>query len=125
MSTAAFYNDGSIPYGARLETFSRSGSGIGSYVLENVTIKRKSKLISRYDELGAPDGSVGVFDFDEGSAVAQLATSGSTPLRRGDTFTDTFDAGTGAEKWFVTEVDQPESQNEYKKQSVNFRKAYH
>lgn len=124
MSTPAFYNDGNIPYGSRLETMNRGGSSLGSYVLENVTINRKSKIIKRMDELGGPNGSVGVPDFDEGSAVAQLATSSTTILQRGDKFTDTFDAVTGAETWIVTECDQPETQNDYKKQSLKFIKKY-
>lgn len=124
MSTAAFYNDGTIPYGSRLETFTRGVSSLGSYVLENVTINRKSKIIKRMDELGAPNGSVGVYDFDEGSAVAQLATTSSTVLQRGDKFTDTFDAVTGAESWKITECDQPETQNDYKKISIKFIKLY-
>ncbi len=124
MAIASFYNDGAIPYGSRPETFSRGGVSLGAYVLENLSINRPGKIIKRYDELGGPNGSVGVPDFVNGSATAQEATSSAKPLRPGDQFTDTFDGDLGAETWFITDTDQPEGQNEYKKYHIKFIKKY-
>ncbi len=120
----ADFNDGAIPYGSRLVTMFRAAVNLGTYVLENVTVNRPSHMIKRYNQIRQPNGSVGIDDFVEASAVAQLATITSTLLRNGDTFSDTFDAALGAETFIVAGADQPESQGEYKKQSLKFIKKY-
>ena len=136
MGTAANYNNTSIPYGARTETFYRGatlasgpgsfsgGTSKGTYVCETVALNRPLVVIKRRDELGAPNGSVGVVDYVSGSFTVQLATTSSAPLQPGDTFNDTFDTSIGAEAFIITDIDQPEGQTEYKKQSVKFLKLY-
>lgn len=116
------FNDGSIPYGSRTETFSRGGVSLGVYVLENVTITKPTKILKRMDQIGGPSGSVGVPEHPEGSATVQLATSATKILRAGDVFTDTFDADLGAETWIVHSPDQPETQDGIKKMGVKFIK---
>jgi hypothetical protein len=124
MATTAAWNDGSIPYGVRLETFSRGVVSLGSYVCENLTLTRPTVAIRRKDELGGPNGSVGVPDFVTGTATVQLATSSSKILRPGDTFSDTFDSDLGSESFIVENVDQPEGQTDYKKVNIRFVKKY-
>lgn len=124
MATTPAWNDGSIPYGARLETFSRSAVSLGSYVCENISLNRPTNPIERRDETGGPNGSVGVPNFVTGSATVQLATTSSKQLRPGDTFTDTFDGDLGAENFIVESTDQPEGQTDYKKMNIRFRKKY-
>lgn len=128
MGTAAFYNDGSVPYGARTEVVKRGatysgGTTVGTFIFESITLDRNDKAIKQYDELGAPLKSAGVFDFDEGTATVQVVTNG-TLLQRGDLFQDTFDSVTGAETFVIFKVGEPETQNDYKKLTVSFRKKY-
>lgn len=134
------YNDGSIPYGSRVVAFKRVASGGGSgatttwsalanaaaVVLENISVKRSGLVNKRYNEVKAPNGSYGVEDFPEGSAVAQLAkdpvTNTTVALQFSDAFTTTFDNSIGTENWVITSIDQPEEQGSYKKQSISFQK---
>jgi hypothetical protein len=134
MGLAPAYNNTSIPYGARVDTFYRSptigtgaftgGANLGAYIAETVTLSRPAKVIERRDELGGPNGSVGVIDFVTGTATVQLATSATLQLRPGDCFNDTFDSSLGSEAFVVEEASQPEGQTEYKKQTIKFRKLY-
>jgi hypothetical protein len=139
--------DGNVPFGARKVVFYRQvtpGSGvwatkIGTYVLQNITPKRTSRTVKRYDEVGQPNGSFGVADFVEGSAVVQLATTvgdgtaGTTiPIRDGDGFATVLDPSnpvqlntvTNAESFVVTSADAPEEQLGYKVQNVSIQKLY-
>lgn len=131
------YNDSSIPYGSRQVNFKRISAGGGSgqtttfgtalasaVVMENISVSRKLREGSRYDEVGKPNGSWGVQDFAEGSAVAQLATGASSYLQEGDGFATTFDSVLGSESFVLTGVDTPEEQLGYKKQSLRFKKLY-
>ena len=124
------FNDNAIPYGARLVTVNR-GSGNGSstitnVVLENITINRSAFVIRRYNETRQPNGSVGVEDFPEGTATAQLATTSSLYIHVGDlipfTGASQLDSNIGDEYYIVTKADQPEAQGDYKKQSISLIK---
>ncbi len=123
------YNDGSIPFGSRVETFYRGGkpgvgTSLGTYVFETNTPARPTNIIKRKDQNGAPNGSVGQQDFATLSGTVQLATSSSSPLEPGDMFADTFDSAIGSETFVITEVSSPESQSDYKKQSISCLKVY-
>lgn len=118
------YVDNSVPYGSRVLTVSRLGVSQGDYVAEQISLSRPANVIKRYDQVRNPNGAVGQEDFVTGSATLQLATSSSKQLRVGDTFPATFDDITGSETFWLTSVDQPESQGDYKKQSVQFQKKY-
>lgn len=130
---SAQYNDGSVPYGSRVEAVSRPATLPGgsnprgtfsnvSYVFENITVNRPTFIIKRYDEARNPSASVGIDDFVEGSAVVQLATSSTKELAAGDTFSDTFDQGLGAENFIIHSVDQTLTQGDYRKQPIRFIK---
>jgi|SRR5579871_2755600 len=123
MGTPAFYNDGAVPYGDRKEIIMRGATTVGNFVLENITVNRKSRKISQYDEIGGPRKRAYIADFDEGNAVLEIDTNGVLP-QRGDTFTDTFDTSVGPEKFVISEVGQPESQFEAKKANITFDKTY-
>lgn len=141
------WNDGSVPFGTRQVVFYRQsapGSGawttkLGTYVLEGLTPTRTSRVVKRYDEVAQPNGSFGVSDFVEGTAVVQLATAvgdgtgGTTiEIRDGDAFATVLDPSApalpnvtaNAESFVVTKADAPEAQLEYKKQSISVQKLY-
>ena|SRR5579859_2963780 len=123
MGTPAFYNDGAVPYGDRKEIIMRGAATVGTFVLENITVNRKSRKIRQYDELGAPRKQAFLLEFDEGNAVLEIDTNGVLP-ERGDTFTDIFDSNVGSEKFVIDEIGQPESQFEAKKANISFSKTY-
>lgn len=116
------WNDGAIPYGSRSAVFTRGVTGLGTYILENITLTRPSKVLKRYDQIGGPSGSVGVPDFVEGSATAQLAATTTKQLRAGDFFTDTFDTDLGPETFIVNSPEQPETYDGIKKMSIKLIK---
>lgn len=118
------YVDNSVPYGSRTVTFSRAAVSLGSYVAEQISVNRPANVLKRKNEVGNPNGAVGQEDFVTGSATVQLADSTSKQLRVGDTFPAIFDTDLGSENYWITSADQPESQSDYKKQSVQFQKKY-
>src|SRR5579859_6505354 len=120
------WNDGNVPYGARKVVFYRQASPgvwstkLGTYILESLTPTRISRVVKRYDEIGQPNGSFGVADFTEGTAVVQLATTvvdGSAnttiQIRDGDAFATVLDpaspalpnTSSNAESFVITKAD--------------------
>lgn len=132
------YNDGALRYGTRrIDVFAPQGSGPltqttwpspkkGTYVLENATVNRTAHEIDQYTELRSPFGSVAVEDFVRGSAVAQWSNQPS--LQVGDGFNVAFETdNTNAiinESFVITGVDGAETQGEYFKQNIRFKKLY-
>jgi hypothetical protein len=116
---SASWNDGAspIPYGSRVLTINSV-----AYVADQITVTRPTKKILRTNELDEPAGSIGVPDFETGSATLQLATGSTAIPTRGLTFTTTF--AVSAETFYVDNVTQPESKGEVKQVQITFTKKY-
>jgi hypothetical protein len=110
----------SFPYGSRVVTFSFSGGGTGSAILESIEITEPTTEINRQNELGAPNGFVLIAEPRTGTATAQLATTSSTYISRGDTASISIKNGT-AVTFVVTEAGYPEASREAKKQNLTLR----
>lgn len=138
------YNDGQVPYGARVEAVFRSsapfvlpapGHGgvitggafpdqpLGNYIFENITVTRKTKKVERMDQLGSPNGGVATKDLVEGSCTIQIPTGASTEPAAGDIFTDTFDATLGPETFVIHDVGAPFAAGDYYKRPASIRKV--
>lgn len=116
------YNDSNVPYGARVLSITNpSGSPI-NYVCEQISVDRPVTIIERFDELGAPNGQVGVPKFVTGSATLQLATSLTVVPLAGATFSTTFAVAGSPENCVIHQVTQPENQMSAKTLSITFRK---
>ena len=112
------YIDNNVPYGAQVVTI-----GSGTCILENVDVKEPTTAIERFDQLGAPSGAVYIPGFDNGSATAQLATTVTTPMTVGVTFTLVRNNGTTS-GWVVTESGETQAQFGARKQSISIRRRY-
>lgn len=110
----------SFPYGSRVVTFNFSGGGTGAAILENFEPTEPTTEISRQDQLGAPNGFVLIADPRTATATAQLATSSTTYISRGDTTSISIKNGT-AITFVVTQASFPEANREAKKQSLTLR----
>lgn len=131
-----YYSTAGMPRGSRSVTFYRlnnppNGSGTalaGTYLLENVDVRRPSTVVERRGVNNEPQDSSAVDDFVTLSGTAQLSTATTPTLRLGDYFAAVFDIntdGTGNTEWFfITEVANPESQGEAKKQTFTALKDY-
>lgn len=118
---AANYNDGTVKYGSRTIA---SVTGMKTYVCRSITVRRPEERIEDVDEIGEPQGSVGVPGFVSGSAVLQLSNASADPPDAGDTFTTTFDSGIGAETFYFGSVEATEEQKAQKLCTVEFHKKY-
>ena len=128
------FSDGVIYYGTRhVDLYTPTtpgGSGTassyagatlkGTFVCENFQATRGSYKVNQYDEIRQPRRSYAMADFVEGSLTAILDNP-ALEWQIGDGFTVKLD-NTNAESFWVTSVDHPESQGEYRKQSVRFQK---
>ena len=112
------YIDNGVPYGAQAVTI-----GSASVILESVDVKEPSTAIERFDQLGAPSGAVYISGFDNGTAVAQLAATTTTPMTVGVTFTLVRNNGTTS-GWVVTESGESQAQFGARKQSISIRRRY-
>jgi hypothetical protein len=110
----------SFPYGSRVVTFNFAGGGTGSAILESIEITEPTTEINRQNELGAPNGFVLIAEPRTGTATAQLATTSSTYISRGDTASISIKNGT-AITFVVTEAGYPEASREAKKQNLTLR----
>ena len=112
------YIDNGVPYGAQVVTI-----GSGTVILESVDVKEPTTAIERFDQLGAPSGAVYIPGFDNGTAVAQLAATTTTPMTVGVTFTLVRNNGTTS-GWVVTESGESQAQFGARKQSISIRRRY-
>jgi hypothetical protein len=101
-----------LPYGSRIVTVSSVG-----YIANNFSVSQSINVIERQNELGAPNGAVGIQQARTGSAQLQLATSSTTGVAAGDSFLD------GSVTYFITEVSKPEEQQGFKVLDVSFRES--
>jgi len=120
MSANNPYNSGNVPYGSRVEElFNPAGATQGNYITENINLTRPGKVLTRPDELGAPNGWVLTKDFPTGTAVVQVATSATVFPQLGWYFEDDF--GSGSERWVITNISQPFEMQGYFKMNVNLQ----
>lgn len=125
------YNDNSVPFGSRVETVKRGGTGspteIGTFIFESISLTFPSKIGERPNEIGQPNGWWVVNGFEHGTAVLQVPTEAAEWPKIGDWFEDIFDGsgvdGLTPQHWVIVEVTQPYSMNDYWKCNVNLRLA--
>lgn len=112
----------SFPYGSRVVTFNFSAGGTGSAILESFEQTEPTAEITRQNELGAPNGFVLIAEPRTATATAQLATTSSTYIARGDTASISIKNGTSV-TFVVTQASDPEGNREAKKQSLTLREV--
>jgi hypothetical protein len=110
----------SCPYGSRVVTFSFSGGGSASVILEAFEPSEGTFEINRQNELGAPNGFVLIAEPRTATATAQLATTSTTYISRGDFSQISIKNGTSI-TFVVTQVSQPEGNREVKRQTLSLR----
>jgi hypothetical protein len=110
----------SFPYGSRVVTFSFSGGGNASVILEAFEPSEGTFEINRQNELGAPNGFVLIAEPRTATATAQLATTSTTYISRGDFAQISIKNGTSI-TFVVTQVSQPEGNREVKRQTLSLR----
>ena len=117
------FNDATVPYGSQVITaFSGGATGV-AFVAENISVKEPTNIIERFDELGIPSGQVIVPQFVNGSATLQFATTLTSVLTIGVTFTLTRNGGATI-GCVVSDVSDPQTQKDAKKCVISFRKRY-
>jgi len=109
-----------FPYGSRVVTFTFSAGGTGAAILEAFEFSEPTAEISRQNELGAPNGFVLIAEPRTATATAQLATSSTTYVSRGDYLNTTIKNGTSI-TFVVTNASNPEGPREAKKQTLTLR----
>lgn len=112
------YNDFNVPFGSQIVTI----GGVG-FVAENISLEQPTQIIERRDQTGNPSGQVIVEQFDNGTAVLQLATTATVPPTIGASFTFAFANGTQV-PCVVSQVGSPFAQLEAVKVNISFRKRY-
>lgn len=101
-----------LPYGSRIVTVGSVG-----YIANNFSVSQSLNVIERQNELGAPNGAVGIQTARTGSAQLQLATSSTTACAAGDVLT------VDSVGYFITEVSKPEEQQGFKVLDISFRES--
>lgn len=109
-----------FPYGSRVVTFTFSGGGTGSAILESFEPTEGTFEINRQDQLGAPNGFVLISEPRTATATAQLATTSTTFVSRGDYTNVSIKNGTSV-TFVVTQASQPEGKREVKRQTLTLR----
>ena len=126
-STNTVYNDGNIQYGSIIATIMQppqpTGTTRGIFILENCSVKRPVKVIERPDEIGGPNGFVGVAGQVDASCVIQMSDPTVSRPQNGDWFTYTFDAIIGAERFVILGTDDPREMQGYFKCNATLKKA--
>ena len=112
------WNDGGLGYGARKVKLypagasdasgntTWTGTAKGIYVLEDFKPSRGQSVSERKDEVGNPNGGIGVDGIPDGSANIQLSQIVTALIDTGDAFTTLRRGPSGAaESWVVTSAD--------------------
>ena len=110
----------SFPYGSRTVTFNFTGGGTGNVILESFDVSEPTTEINRQTEIGAPNGFVLIAEPLTATATAQLASTATTYVSRGDTASISIKNGTSV-TFVVTQAGNPEASREAKKQSLTLR----
>ena len=105
-----------LPYGSRVVTIASVG-----YIANNFNTSSGLTLLERQNELGAPNGVVGIAQAATGNAKLQLATSAVAIPDAGDEFSATIDST--AITFFITERSLPEEQAGFKTVDISFRQS--
>jgi hypothetical protein len=125
-------NDGAVQYGTRILSIGVENAGTittpVTYVAENFSVNRPTKVIERTDELDKPNGQVIYETFVTGSATLQLASATTLEPRNGMGFKVTGlikdDTGTtdADEVFLISDVGRVEGQGAERKVNITFRK---
>jgi len=110
----------SFPYGSRTVTFNYTGGGTGNVILESFEVTEPTTEINRQTETGAPNGFVLIAEPITATGTAQLASTATTYISRGDTASISIKNGTSV-TFVVTQAGSPEASREAKKQSISLR----
>lgn len=107
-----------LPYGSRVLTINSI-----AYIANNFRTTQAGKLLERMTDLGAPNGAVLIRAPYTGTAELQLAnTSIAFP-----NVSLTFSANVSSEgtnlNFFITEVGNPETQDQFKVCDITFREV--
>ena len=105
-----------LPYGSRVVTIASVG-----YIANNFSVSDPLNVIERTDELGAPNGAIGIDQVKTGSAQLQMATTSTSYPVKGAEFSAAVN-GT-ATTFFLTEVGMPEEAAGFKVADISFREA--
>jgi len=109
-----------LPYGSRVVTFNFTAGGTGASVLESFEPTEPTNELNRQNELGAPNGFVLIAEPITATATAQIASTSTTFISRGDTTLISIKNGTSI-TFVVTQASMPEGNREIKKQSLSLR----
>lgn len=109
-----------FPYGSRVVTFSFSGGGSASVILEAFEPTEGTFEIARQNEVGAPNGFALIAEPRTATATAQLATTSTTYISRGDFTQISIKNGTSV-TFVVAQASQPEGNREVKRQTLTLR----
>lgn len=101
-----------LPYGSRVLTISSVG-----YIANNFSTSQSLNVIERQNELGAPNGAIGIQTARTGTAQLQLATTTTTAPSAGDEFS------ANSVTYFLTEVSKPEEAQGFKVVDISFRES--
>ncbi len=120
---AAFFNDGSLPYGSQVLTLLATTSATTgtTYIADNIEFNDASKEINRTNELDEPSGSVNYEDFERATATLQLATT-STPAPTKGHVAQLQRAGGTSYWYFVFDVTEPKSKDAAHTVNVTFKR---
>ena len=105
-----------LPYGSRVVTIGSTG-----YIAQSFSVSESLNVIERTDELGAPNGAVGIQQARTGSAQLQLATSATTYPGYGDAFSSSVKGASVT--FFITESSMPEEAQGFKVVDISFRES--
>lgn len=109
-----------FPYGSRVVTFTFAVGGSASCILESFEPSEGTFEIARQNEVGAPNGFVLIAEPRTATATAQLATSSTTYISRGDYAQISIKNGTSV-TFVVTQASSPEANREVKRQTLTLR----
>lgn len=113
-----FFNDNGVPHSGFIAAFAVAGN----LKVENFNPDNPGKVILRPDQIGSPNGWVGVTDQMTATASVQIPTSAGSALDLGDYFVAA--AALHSFKWVVTRVGDRYQMGDYWKQEVSFHRAY-
>jgi hypothetical protein len=105
------FNDGNIPFGSQVVTINGT-----EYVAEEIEFEEKSTAIYRRNEINVPNGGVYIQDLVKGKMTLQLA-SNDTPVPEGQSLV-TMDFRGESRTWVITNVSQPQKQDQIHKMKM-------
>ena len=113
---AASFQDGLQPYGTFVMTIGSLG-----FVAESASLNTPAQVVETKNQIGEPNGLIGIPGFVSGSASVQLATTSYPIPTLGALFTYAFFSGTVC-TYMISNVGHALSQSDVIKINVEFRK---